>query len=174
MTLDATYFLKQPTKLVQSTPVGNGVSAYVAEQDTDVIDEGIEYYEPKFLEMVLGYDIAQEYITGIGEDTPAQKWVDLRDKLYDTTNKRSPVANYVFCRILNDSQTVVTRAGNVVGKSDESTVVSYYNKIQNAWNEMCPMVERLYDWLIENRETYEHDDLIMELDYNLTVKETML
>ena len=37
----------------------------------------IDEYEPKFLYMVLGYELYKAYLLGIDVVTPAQKWVDL-------------------------------------------------------------------------------------------------
>jgi len=43
------------------------------------LDDNISKYEKKYLEMALGSELYDAFITGLAETTPDQKWIDLRD-----------------------------------------------------------------------------------------------
>ena len=172
MITDKTYFEKNLTKLPQSKGLSNGVSSTVKTYDEAELDDAINFYEPEIMERILGSDIYAEFVSGIAvTPTPDEKWVTLRNKFWDVTNKRSPIANYIFFNIIPSIEERLTRGGSVVSKIDESSVVSAYPKQMRAWNDMVEKLEIAYEWLIENRATYEHDDYELELDYNLLEKE---
>ena len=122
MILDKTYFSKRPIKVPQSESLGNGVSSKISTSDAAIIDECINLYEPKFLINLLGYDVANEFIeaykASILTENPIDlepKWVALKNKLYNITEKTSPAANYVFFFICDEIIQTTTRVGSAVG-----------------------------------------------------------
>ena len=175
MILDKTYFSKRPIKVPQSESLGNGVSSKISTSDAAIIDECINLYEPKFLINLLGYDVANEFIeaykASILTENPIDlepKWVALKNKLYNITEKTSPAANYVFFFICDEIIQTTTRVGSAVGKLEETQVVSFIQKQATAWNLMTENLFCFYKWLESVQSDYEHDDVKLspKLDEN--------
>jgi hypothetical protein len=166
--IDETYFTKHPTKLPQSEALGNGVAVDIQTGDVAMIDDNIEIYEPQFLTYLLGKDLADEFIAGLAvTPTPATKWTALKNKLVNSTTKRSPIANYVYCFILEEQSEYDARVGTVANKTENATQISCTHKQTKAWNLMVEELIVFIDWLILNRTTYEHDEVYIETDYHL-------
>ena len=111
------------------------------------LDLYIETYEKEMLIKLLGYSLYAEFIAGIADPSPAQKWLDLRDGLTYTyagktvrwnglknTDKISPIAYYVFCKYVVSKQIAQTQTGANLPKQENSTVADNVPKLVNAWN----------------------------------------
>lgn len=132
------------------------------------IDRFITIYETEFLQMVLGYDLWKAFTDGLAAGSPDQKWIDLRDGKqfadlslqnkkwigFKNTNLVSPIANYVYCKIMEDMQTHTTSIGEAQNAAENAVIVSASHKIVNAWNRMVEMNLVLKDFLDANLTTY--------------------
>lgn len=128
----------------------------------------INKYEPDFLNKALGYNLAKAYLVGIAEMTPDQKWKDIRDGaeytngtnsnkwmgLQNSTTKLSPIANYVYCKFMDDKATDNTLVGVSKPKQSNATREDGETKNVKAWNEMVGWLHNLREFLYYNRETY--------------------
>lgn len=166
MKLDSTYFSKYPLKLVQSTGGGNGISKTVKDSDITIITDCIDTFEPQFYTDLLGEDLANEliaaYEASIATPTPIplpEKWDTLLNKLFNVTKKQSPVANYVYCYILDEIQLHSTRSGVAISKIDEGEILSQIGKQVRAWNLMVGKLYSVYTWLYDNIDLFEHDEV---------------
>ena len=114
--IDETYFDKRILSIPNTNrdEVVNNISNY------------IEKFEPEYLNKVLGYELNKEFIAGLEEETPLQKWLDLRDgaeyadcngRLQKWTGfvnaiKDSPIAFYVFWKFKECTDRNEGRYGN--------------------------------------------------------------
>jgi len=169
MILDATYFEEYPTKLPQSEALGNGVSSEVSTADAAFITENLPIYEQTFFRRVLGRDLGDEFLADYKEavDNPplADKWQDMLDQILDTDTKKSPIANYVFFNMVPQLLENISRVGGVAGKKDEMEVIGVTLHQTNAWNLMADDLLTFYEYMEDNKSTYEHDDVYLDADY---------
>lgn len=128
----------------------------------------IPRYENDYLYKALGYGFARLFIDGIAEETPDQKWVDLRDgkeyEVGDVTYKwegfknavtlKSPIANYVYAHYLTNKSTFTGGTGEVQSTSQNAVNAGAGTKIHRAWCDMLQMNESLYHYLTNNASTY--------------------
>ncbi len=111
----------------------------------------IAEYEKKILIDLLGYDLYKNFTEGIEADSPAQKWLDLRDGKeytvdYDgseytvkwaglkNAEKESLLAYFTYFYLVRSGAISLTGIGAVVNQSDNSNTVSPSSRIINAWN----------------------------------------
>lgn len=106
----------------------------------EVIDLYIESRQPELLIKLLGNDLYQEFITGLGQDPVEQKWVELKSLLINEDLKISMIANYVFVSILEDETTENTGIGVVKTEGENSSKASPVYKIVKSWNRMIDMI----------------------------------
>lgn len=105
---------------------------------TDFITEE----EEVILRSLFGNTLYDEFIEGIAEDTPDEKWTLLRDG--DTyqdggvTNRwiglRKMLKGYIYFRWLEDNEETLTGIGVVKGKAENAVVLSAWPKMVRAWN----------------------------------------
>lgn len=138
-------------------------SYFVGEIDIPNIDErpntiefNIEKFEKEFLICLLGRELYDDFIEGLEEATPEQKWLDLRDGAnFDleycgktipmtweglvNTEKFSPIAFYVYYKIRLEELTTVTGSAEVAAEHENSVRANARRKMVNAWNRMLDM-----------------------------------
>lgn len=116
-------------------------------QNLENIQNWIDKFEKEILIKTLGYQLYNEFITGLAEEEPLQKWLDLRDgKIFEINgikykwngllndDKISMLSYYVFSEYINNlSQTIGT---NGVYKilSENADGISPSNLIVQSWN----------------------------------------
>lgn len=161
MILDITYFtgeLYLPNlKLNVSDPVGHSARTMQTIGEND-LGWYVAKYEEEFLIALLGIDLYDSFINGLGEDPINQIWTDLKNAIYKEKDgyKFSPAANYVFYWVSRRGRTqTATNGGEVVGTQSYSKNVEDADKLAKAWNDMCDMVESFYcDFLSKNWNNY--------------------
>lgn len=114
----------------------------------------IDKYEPEILRRLLGKELYQEFIVGLGQPTVAQKWVTLRDWLFNSNLKTSPVANYVYVKYQENTETKSVGIGNGQSLSENVRVVTPVRNMTRAWNEMCNQFQEVHEHIRENIEDY--------------------
>lgn len=135
------------------------------------IEQLIEIYETEYLQKVLGYDLWLAFTEGI-EGSPGgyeQRWIDLLEGIvfdfkgvdtlwngFDPTSKKSPIANYVYYKYLEDTASDVTLAGTSTGAVDNNTRTSPMQKMVNAWNDMVDMNNVLFKFVKNNTDYPEY------------------
>ena len=155
--IDVTYFQKRLLAIpnLNRPEVANKLSDYITT------------YESKYLNNMLGLTLKTLFLSGLEEETPDTKWTRLRDGYtyqisgYDykwsgfvNTDKRSPIANYVFTKFYQDNQRYFTGVGDVVPtKENASRVVMRYT-LSEVWNDMSSMNNDLYNFLIQYESDY--------------------
>lgn len=140
----------------------------------DSVTGFIDTYETEYLKKVLGYDLWKAFTDGIaGSGTPDQRWVDLiqgkefeyNSKTYKWTgfeNKPSPISQYVYYQIQQDSAIDTTLVGQSTAAVENATRTSPVTKMIQAWNDMAEMNIALWNFLYVNRTTYpEWDDFFL-------------
>lgn len=111
----------------------------------------INRYEPRFLSVLLGNKTYLDFIEGIAEPAPAQKWLDLRDgKTYEDDKgntfiwpglanpdtKVSPIANYVYYWYTRSEASWGTGSGEVVPSVENGVRNSPDGKQVQIWRDM--------------------------------------
>ena len=162
-TIDATYFFDQ---------------LLIADKDNnaDSITRFINELEPKVLEDLMGYELYKNYKAGIAAGSPAAKWLAIRDgKEYTvsgklvkwkglifkegvdgvTQAKKSLIANYVYCKWIENNRTVTTASAEKVANVNSiATNTNSKSKIVRAWNQMVDWNKSFVDFLYFNEADY--------------------
>lgn len=158
-TIDATYFFG-PINIAQKQQVGDNLTWFINE------------YEEKLLTDLLGFKTYDAYKAGIAEETPAQKWKDIRDgKQYTDrsgrerkwrglrytisgSTKKSMIANYVYWHWMENEATTTTGSGEKVSEALNSREASPVYKMVSAWNDMVDDVWELIEMLLSHEDDY--------------------
>lgn len=140
-------------------------------QGQALITQFITQYENEMLQKALGYELAKGFVANITDNT--DKWKNLRDGVEftgsnsrmtkwvgfkDETNKISPIANYVYYKMLDDGVIDLATIGAVVPKGENADRTYPMLKQKEAWNRMVDMLRILHDYLRLNRTTYPEFD----------------
>lgn len=117
-----------------------GENAIAQVQIVTAVEENLQWfinkYEPKFLKILLGDDLYQEFITGLAVlPTPDQKWLDLRDN----TDIKPMLIDYIYYWYTKNDVTHTTGTAEVMAKNENSTITNRADKMARAWNEMVSM-----------------------------------
>lgn len=111
------------------------------------LDLYINLYGLEFLEILLGESLAKEFLIGLALPAPEQKFLDLKEVLVNDSLKVSPVANYVYVKLLEDEITQNSGIGVVRSEGENSYNENPTVKIVTAWNIMaekvCPMHDKI-------------------------------
>jgi hypothetical protein len=108
------------------------------------IKEGIDWYinkyEPLFLNMLLGGDLAVLLIAGLAVDPQIQPpvaldevWTVLRDKI------KQALLNYIYWYYRRGHVSTFTGTGETISVNENSTVISPAQKMVQVWNEMVDL-----------------------------------
>lgn len=140
MIIDYTYF----TGLLSvGISPDTGASSLTRDAEHDRLHSYIEVYENEYLMLILGEDMYHQfsdYITNRKESI--EKW----EKLYEAlAEKYSPIACYVFFKLISECNYSVTRSG-ISMSSDEDTVSPIRLQIR-VWNDMVNFNKRIYNIL---------------------------
>lgn len=68
--------------------------------------------------------------------------------------KLSPIANYVYYRMMEDKATDMTNIGTVYSQTDNNTKTNGVDKMIDAWNQMVDWLNDLNGMLWQNRSVY--------------------
>ena len=175
--IDTTYFYG-PLSIAQIS------QTEIAAEVQMFIDEN----ENSLLSILMGYELSKAYLDGISAGSPAQKWLDIRDgKEYTDSNgnltkwlglrftvgtsKHSLIANYVYCKYIEDSITITTASGEK--KTDLAVNVSPVHKMVKAWNEMIKQNIELYLFLSHSIATYPEFENVVLDTYYFTYKNSL-
>lgn len=120
----------------------------------DSIKYFIDKYEPEILIRLLGKQLYQDFVVGLGQSTVAQKWLTLKDWLFNSTLKTSPVANYIYTKYQDFTETKSVGLGNGQSLSENVKVVTPVRNITRAWNEMCNQFQEVHEHIRENIDDY--------------------
>jgi hypothetical protein len=157
MILDETYFAYEPLHIPFAEASGVGVSKLLDTKKKEQVLNTIATRELQFLKELLGKDLRDAFLAGLNDDPIEQKWIDLRDKIYDSANKISPVANYVYYFYIDPTK--MTDVGIAIAKSDNLINVSPLIRQVEVWNDMADLNLEIVEWLDENSDVYEIDDI---------------
>lgn len=133
-----------------------------------IVESFINTYETEYLKKVLCYDLWKAFTSGItGSDDPDEKWADLlngKEFEYNGRNYKwdgftndelkSPIANYVYYRYMEDQASDNTLVGTAAQNVDNNSRKNAVSKMIDAWNSMVEMNIVLSYFLKANAETY--------------------
>lgn len=118
----------------------------------------INKYEARYLKDLLGDDLYAEFISGITVDPIDAKWIDLQNKIVNSTTKESPIANYVYYYFQRDATTSTVGVGESNQISENANSASSVDKQIRAWNEMVDYNRKLVKFIQENKADYPSYD----------------
>lgn len=159
MFLDGTYFQgnltlpqygRQPKSAVKGE-IGALLTQTVGEQ---TLEWFIARYEGEFLVKLLGLPLYEAWIGGLAAESPAQIWLDLKDRIFRTVGgiNLSPAANYVYWFAMEQAVSDTTMTGEKKQKGTFSDNVSPARKMVSAWNGMVGAVGLIREWIYIHRE----------------------
>lgn len=131
----------------------DGFSNFVQSTSQANLDWYIITYEPEYLEQLLGCQLYNSFIEGIEAETPLDRWIKLRDKIFQNIQYNdneffySPAAEYVFCMFLNRTNTQTSEKGQV-----KATVYGTINSDPTSifplvWNHMSDSSLKIQNWI---------------------------
>jgi len=103
----------------------------------------IDKYEPKFLDILLGSVLYQEFVSGLAvvePETILPKWIALRDEF----GLKEMLVCYVYYWYTQNNTTLTAGTGEVKPNNENSVAAQSWDKQVKAWNEMASMT-RLFD-----------------------------
>lgn len=146
--IDYTYFKGELN--IPNLSVTGGVGTALQSE----LNEYIAEYQQQYLRRLLGDDLYEAFETGLASVTPAARWVTLRSQLIDSTNKRSPIAQYVYFCYQNSKHTVVTGSGDkTIGEGNLQPQYPSW-KMTQVFNNCVRASEKIYDWIETNKASY--------------------
>lgn len=127
----------------------------------------INKYEPQLLSEVLGYTLAKDLLTAFNDDETSGIYFDLwngaefTDK-HGRANKWpgfltigwSLIANYIFCKWMEETASYNTGNGEKVTNASNATNALVTTRISNAWNNMVKLLLIMDDYLVQNASDY--------------------
>jgi L-rhamnose mutarotase len=157
--IDKTYFAFGFCE-IPMTEVSNGYSSELNTSEGARINQYIVFFEREYLNKILGVAMTELFYSELAKDPVEEKWQTLKDKLADSTNKISPIANYVYCSYLHEQEKMLmNRATAVVDKVENQSVISNYTKIKQSWDKMVSMNSTFFYWLYTNKDEYETEEV---------------
>lgn len=119
---------------------------------------------------LLGVELGEAFIAGIGAGSPDAKWTAIRDEFYehDTDCNRMRHSRgikewlkaYVYYQFVFKTHDRHTQHGVAIGQSETSYVVTASNAARNAerrWNEALDTVEAIQWYVQENEDDYDEE-----------------
>lgn len=143
MLIDCSYFIDGPRN-IQNATLGKMPNPN-AEEVNAAIKAYIKMFERPFLQGVLGSEVAKaviSYLRILEKDENVECDVDLEMILEQL---REPFANYVFYKILRDSNSQATMTGLVRLKCANDYVSPIHRQV-STWNDMVDMLADFSKW----------------------------
>lgn len=159
MILDHSYFVGE---LLIPGISGTSPGHIAAASDLDWF---IAKYENEYLCAILGEDFADAVITDMDLDAGDRVYTELEGKIWDDDFKLSPVAAYVYYFYWRNRITESTQMNEVRTFSENAVNQSGMDKMVFAWNTMVELSQHIWDYLIDNAETYTLFDADREFPF---------
>lgn len=132
----------------------------------------IDTLEPVYLQKILGYELARDFIAGIEEVTPLEKWTNLLNGVEfsndgilskwtgfeDATTFNSPIADYVMFNYTRRNASLNSGIGEIKAKNINAETVSPITRIGEVWNSMVDKNILLYNFLISSSDYPEYNN----------------
>jgi hypothetical protein len=131
----------------------------VYESRSRSMEEFIAIHEADYLMNILTMFLYDAFMAGISADSPLEKWTALKAKLINETLQTSPIANYVYYQYQISKLTDSTTIGETKGVPENATQELNTLKLVRAWNRMVDASDVIWQWLIDNADTYPEFDL---------------
>lgn len=107
--------------------------------------------EAKVLKLILGLRLYNEFIAGLEEDYPEDKWLNLRDgaeyeigdDLYEwkgLTTRNGAIVPYIFSQWLRAGYDSYTENGVVIASNENSEVIDPSLRVSRAYNSFADMI----------------------------------
>ncbi len=118
--------------------------AGVANSFSDYVDE----HEETILKELMGVQLYDAFISGLDEDYPEERWINLRDgldylvgeKTYHWVGVKKMLRPYIVAEWLSDNWDTFSGVGIVQGKAENAKVRNPGKRIAKRWNEFAGYV----------------------------------
>lgn len=160
-------------KMNQSLPIDK-VSA--------VLQQYIDKYEPRILTRVLGYQLYKEFNVGLAEETPAEKWTELRDGAEYTYNDelkyfdglKTLIVNYVYFKFVKEQSQFNTGVGikSIDTENSQNTDASFkqvyaFNELVDINCQLNEFITAKNDEVANTYENYSYKEIHKVNEYNI-------
>lgn len=159
--IDTTYFIGGENHVPQIAD-----SSVIAD-----VEKLIAFHENDLLELLLGYSLNKQFKAGLTEATPDDKWNELKNGVEFTnrfnqldkwngfcytieSKKFSPIADYVFYKILVSKASEFTASGEAEVKGTNFNPVDGRARQANAWNRMVKSNKQLFEFMYVKQDVY--------------------
>jgi hypothetical protein len=159
--IDGTYFTGElslpnlPT--LDAGGASDGVALALQTVGENNLDVFVDKYVREYLVLLFGGELTGVFLDEMEKSTPDGIWLDLKDQLLMEfgSYKRSPLANYVYYRVMRDACTKTTQAGEADPDFDNAENVGNGRKLMKAWNDMADMTVEVHKWFCHHAGDYE-------------------
>lgn len=111
------------------------------------VNKFIAKYEKRYLILLLGDDLYNQFVSGLLVGPVDQKWTDLKNAIVDTVDKVSPISNYVYFYFQRNEVTQTVGAGEATPDLMNGITASKLDKTRRAWNEMVSLNRVFLHWM---------------------------
>lgn len=141
----------------------------------------IAQYEREYIITLFGYTMGTALIANIGSVTPdpdldkilfgdtytdsqniVQEWIG-----FSNTQLQSPIANYVYCKVLQTRDSQTTGIGEAFPIAENTIRTDAGPKMVNAWNQMVEWNYYLHEYIKANESVYPDYVGLRESNYYL-------
>lgn len=151
MLIDTTYFSGSGLFSVPNIDVSNPVE----EGSYNQLTAFIRIYEPELCRDLFGKTFYDAFIAGLAvTPTPETRWTTLEAKLLDKINLCSPIANYVWCKLWQQSHRAATANGDVILSASGMQVDGNLELFTQVYNQMVTQLNDFTEWFVDNDATY--------------------
>ncbi len=155
--IDKTYFIDEVF-----IPNLNSSNTMISDAIVADLTVAIARYEKEYLIKLLGEDLYDDFIAGLKVlPVPDSKWTDLKNKLVDSTNKLSPISNYIYFQF-------VRRHPNLLNNKDGEgkTLIPSADLLSLVFNNMVDDTMVIYYWINYNIDIYDNMKSYLDEDFN--------
>lgn len=173
--LDATYFEGISYLPAMSRDAAVGISRFTQSVSQGNLDWFIVQYEPEYMKMLLGCKLYEAFIEGMEAETPLDKWIKLRDKIFQTvsykdkTYKCSPASEYVFFKYMNRNNSQTSTKGQVKANVYQTENSDLTNILPQVWNHMCDKSIEIQHFICQSG-LYDDDVLNEKLEKDIRAR----
>jgi len=138
----------------------------------------IDLKEDDYFIDVLGQELKDLYLSGIGEVTPDQKWTDLQNgAIFECSGRQmkwtgflndikdSPIAYYTYFYLVREGNSILTGTGVVESVNENSNKITPLVKLVDAWSYMVKknrLLKLFIEANISDYPEYDPTDCLIE------------
>lgn len=115
-----------------------------------------------FLRKVLGVELSEDFISGLGEDPILEKWTKLKDganfvyagETYYFEGIKNSLKNYCYIKWQQQNSSTNVDSGNVINKQENSYLASVATRLRDSSYQCLSILEMMKYFIEVNEDDY--------------------